>query len=448
MYVNFRKNKMKILIIGSGAREHTLAWKISQSEKVTKIFAAPGNGGIAQLAECVDISDGNIDRLLEFALKEQIDLTIVGPELPLVKGIVDIFEEKGLRIFGPHKKAANLEGSKAFSKDFMAKYNIPTAKYRNCKTYGEAADELNNVDFPIVIKADGLAAGKGVLICKDKDEALKALRDIMQTKKFGSAGETVVIEEFMTGIEASLLCFVDGNKIVPMESARDYKKAYDGDFGLNTGGMGCFSPNPIFTEQVKNEIKVNILDMISSGLSIEGIEFKGILFIGLMINETGTKVLEFNVRFGDPEAEVVIPRLESDLVEIIENTLDGKLTADMLKWSKQHSHCVIAASGGYPENYEKGKEISGLNQLDSDVVVFHGGTKLDGNKLVTNGGRVLAVAAKGNTLEEARAKVYENISKVSFDKIFYRKDIGKYELLVMSDELLVMSDELLVMSDE
>ncbi len=416
---------MKVLVIGSGAREHALIWKIAQNPKVKKIYAAPGNGGIAQLAECVNISDSDIDGQVEFALQKKIDLTIVGPELPLVNGVVDLFVERGLKIFGPHKAAAHLEGSKAFAKDFMEKYSIPTARYRNCYEIGDAVDELSEVHYPVVVKADGLAAGKGVLICNDQREALAAIQDIMKNKKFGDAGESVVIEEFLEGTEASLLCFVDGHKLIPMESARDYKKAFDGDTGLNTGGMGGFSPNPIFNEKITREIQTNILDNISYGLRREKLSYKGILFIGLMINKRGTKVLEFNVRFGDPETEVIIPRLETDIIDIIESTIAGTLTADQLKWTDKKCLCVMLTSGGYPESYEKDKEITGLDKLDKDVLAFHGGTKLEDGKLLTNGGRVMALTALGNSLNEIGDKVYKNIFNVRFDKMTYRSDIGE-----------------------
>ncbi len=416
---------MKVLVIGSGAREHALIWKIAQSNKVTKIFAAPGNGGIADLAECVNIGDGDIEELVKFAYNENIELTVVGTENPLVAGIVDIFNKQGLRIFGPDKVCANLEGSKAFAKDFMRKYDIPTAAYKNCSNVNEAIKELDNVEYPIVIKADGLAAGKGVIISQTKEEAKKTVNSIMKNSKFGSAGETVVIEEFLTGTEASLLCFVDNNTIFPMESARDYKKAYDNDEGLNTGGMGCFSPNPIFTPELDNIIKEKVLDKITIGLNKENMNFKGVLFIGFMVKDKDIKVLEFNVRFGDPETEVVLPRLKSDIVDIFDSVIDGKMTADLLKWSDKASHCVIAASGGYPEGYEKGKEINGIENTDKEVMIFHGGTKKVGDKILTNGGRVLAVTSLGKTPEEAKEKSYRNIAKINFDKMFYRKDIGQ-----------------------
>lgn len=416
---------MKVLIIGSGAREHTLAWKIAQSEKVKKIYAAPGNGGMAEIAECVDIKPDDIEQLLEFAKQNAVDLTVVGPEQPLVLGIVDKFNTAGLKIFGPNSKGARLEGSKAYSKRFMKRYSIPTAKYEVFYKPQEAKKALDNFDFPLVVKADGLAGGKGAIICQNREESEKAINQLMIEKSFGAAGSQVVIEEYLSGIEASLLCFVSGTKIIQMESARDYKKALDGDKGLNTGGMGCFSPNPVFTPELNQFIQSRILNNTIVGLNKENINFRGVLFIGLMIKDNEAKVLEYNVRFGDPEAEVIIPRLENDLVSIIEKTINGNITKNDLTWSPRKSLCVIAASGGYPESYQKGEKITGLNNLDKDIMVFHGGTKKAGEETITSGGRVLAITALGNTLEEARKKVYENIEKIAFEKIFYRKDIGK-----------------------
>ncbi|RKD29035.1 phosphoribosylamine--glycine ligase [Thermohalobacter berrensis] len=415
---------MKVLVIGSGAREHAIVWKIAQSERVSKIYCAPGNGGISQIAECVNIKAEDIDTLLAFALKEEIDLTVVGPEAPLVAGIVDRFTEKGLKVFGPNREGARLEGSKVYSKKFMEKYNIPTAKYKTYNSYEDVKNELSEYNYPLVIKADGLAAGKGVIICQELQEAEDAIESIMVDKKFGESGDRIVVEEFLEGIEASLLCFVDGKNIVPMESARDYKKAFDGDKGPNTGGMGCFSPNPIFTDGLKERIRKEILDKVIEGFKKEKIDFKGVLFIGLMITDEGPKVLEFNVRFGDPEAEVVLPRLESDIIDIFEKTIDGRLEKEDLKWSTKKSLCVIAASGGYPIKYEKGKEINGLDKIDDDVIVFHGGTKKEDGKLYTNGGRVLAVTSLRDDMESVRKVVYDNIERIKFQDMYYRKDIG------------------------
>jgi len=416
---------MKILIVGGGAREHTICWKLNQSDKVTKMYCAPGNAGIAQIAECINIKAEDIEEITKFSVAEKIDMVVVGPEGPLVSGLVDMLMENGIRAFGPNKKGARLEGSKSYSKDFMKKYNIPTAKYETYTDSQKALEGLQNFNTPIVVKADGLAAGKGVLICQTIEEAEDAVNSIMKNKQFGDAGSTVVIEEFLDGTETSLLCFVNGKDIIPMESARDYKKAYDGDKGLNTGGMGCFSPNPIYTESLKRYIKENILDTTLNGFIKEDMDFRGILFIGLMITGDEAKVLEYNTRFGDPETEVVLPRLKSDLCSVMEKTIDGTLTSDDLQWTEEESATVILASGGYPESYEKGKVITGLDLVDDDVIVFHGGTKLSDEKVLTDGGRVLAVTALGDTIEEAREKVYKNIEKVKFEKMEYRKDIAK-----------------------
>lgn len=416
---------MKILVVGSGAREHTICWKIKKSRHVSKLYCAPGNAGISQIAECVDIKADDLIKLVEYSVNNKIDLVVVGPEVPLVAGLVDLLNEKGIKAFGPTKSGAKFEGSKSYSKDFMKKYNIPSAQYEVYTDSKTAIECLNKFNTPLVVKADGLAAGKGVIICETICDAEQAIKSIMDNKQFGDAGNTVVIEEFLQGIEASLLCFVDGKNIIPMESARDYKKAYDDDKGLNTGGMGCFSPNPIYTEELKKYIKQHILDTTLKGLLVEGIDFKGVLFIGLMIENNQAKVLEYNARFGDPETEVVLPRLKSDLVDIMLNCIDGKLSEDDLKWKDEQCVTVVLASGGYPESYEKGKVITGLNDVDDDIVIFHGGTKLSGDKIVTDGGRVLAVTAMGETILEARNKVYENIPKIYFEKIQYRTDIAK-----------------------
>jgi len=416
---------MNILVVGGGAREHTICWKLKQSKKVSKIYCAPGNAGISQIAQCVKIKAEDIKGITEFAVAERIDMVVVGPEGPLVAGLVDVLKENGIKTFGPNKKGARLEGSKSYSKDFMKKYNIPTAKYETYVKPQDALNGLKNFNVPIVVKADGLAAGKGVLICQTVKEAEDAINSIMNDKQFGDAGSIVVIEEFLNGTETSLLCFVNGKDIIPMESARDYKKAYDNDMGLNTGGMGCFSPNPIYTESLKSFIKKNILDTTLNGFIGEEIDFRGILFIGLMITGDEAKVLEYNTRFGDPETEVVLPRLNSDLCEVMEKTIDGTLTPDDLQWSNEESTTVILASGGYPESYEKDKEIKGLDLVDDDVMVFHGGTKLFDGKVLTDGGRVLAVTALGKTIEEAREKVYKNIPKIKFEKMEYRNDIAK-----------------------
>ncbi|HPB78596.1 MAG TPA: phosphoribosylamine--glycine ligase [Sedimentibacter sp.] len=416
---------MKILVVGRGAREHAICWKLKQSSKLSKLYCAPGNAGISQIAECVDIKADELSKLVEYSVKNSIDLVVVGPEVPLVAGLVDMLNEKGIKAFGPAKAGAKFEGSKSYSKDFMKKYSIPSANYEIYTDSEKAIGELYKFNTPIVVKADGLAAGKGVLICETHEEAKEAIKSIMVKKLFGEAGNTVVIEEFLKGTEASLLCFVDGKNMIPMESARDYKKAYDQDKGLNTGGMGCFSPNTIFTEELNKYIKENILDRTLNGFLNENIEFKGVLFIGLMIENNQAKVLEYNARFGDPETEVVLPRLKSDLIDLMLKCIEGNLSEDDLQWEDNKCVTVILASGGYPESYKKGKEITGLNEVDDDIIIFHGGTKLSGNKTITNGGRVLAVTAMGKSLEEARNKVYKNIPKINFEKMEYRTDIAK-----------------------
>lgn len=416
---------MRILVIGGGAREHAICWKLKQGDSLVKLYCAPGNAGISKIAECIDIKSEDVDGIINFAVSEKIDLAVIGPEGPLVAGLTDMLTEKGIKTFGPDKKGARLEGSKSYSKDFMKKYNIPTANYEVYDDPEKALIGLNKFTVPVVIKADGLAAGKGVIICQTIKEAEAAINDIMKTKQFGNAGDTIVIEEFLDGIEASLLCFVNGKEIIPMESARDYKKAYDNDLGLNTGGMGCFSPNPIYTENLKEYIRENILNTTLNGFKGEGIDFRGVLFIGLMIKDNKAKVLEYNTRFGDPETEVVLPRLKSDLSEIMIKTIEGTLKPEDLKWTEEKSVTVILASGGYPEIYEKGKEITGLDSVDDDIIIFHGGTKKAGDRILTDGGRVLAVTAMGKSLEEAGEKIYRNIKKINFEKMQYRTDIAR-----------------------
>lgn len=416
---------MKILIIGSGGREHALCWKIAQSIRVSKIYCAPGNGGTSEIAENINIGADEIDKLLEFAKNNAIDLTIVGPENPLANGIVDKFEEKGLRIFGVNKKAAQLESSKKFSKELMEKYEIPTAKYRSFNDGNKAIEGLKEFNYPLVIKADGLALGKGVIICENEKEALDSIKLIMKDKAFGAAGDTIIIEEFLEGTETSLLCFVSEGRLFPLESAKDYKQIYDGDLGPNTGGVGCYSPNPIMDSEMLKTIERDILNKIETGLEYEYIDYKGIIFIGLMITREGPKVLEFNCRFGDPETEVLIPRLETDLVDILQKTLDGNLREEDLIWTEKPCITVVLTSEGYPLEYEKGKEIQGLENLDEDIILFHNGTKKVEDKIYTNGGRVLSITVLGDTLDEARKKVYENIEKINFQGMYYRKDIGK-----------------------
>ncbi|SJX18719.1 phosphoribosylamine--glycine ligase [Clostridioides difficile] len=416
---------MKILVVGGGGREHAICWKLSKEKNIEKIYCAPGNAGIANVAECVNIGDTNIEELLKFAKENEIGLTIVGPEVPLVMGIVDEFEKEGLRVFGPNKKCAQLEGSKAFSKDFMIKHNIPTAKYKEYTNLEEAISEIDSFGYPVVIKADGLAAGKGVVIPENREDAIATLKEMMSDKKFGAAGDKIVIEEFLKGIETSILAFVDNDTIVPMASAKDHKKVNNYEQGPNTGGMGTFSPSEIYTEELANKVKETVLEKTLEGFKKDGLNFKGILFVGLMITEDGEKVLEYNVRFGDPETQSVLFRLETDLHEIMEAILDNKLKDIEINYSDDEAVCVMLTSGGYPDSYEKGKIITGLENLDDDIVVFHSGTKmLDGN-LVTNGGRVIGITAKSTAVKDAAEKVYENIKKINFEGMHYRTDIGR-----------------------
>ena len=418
---------MKVLVVGSGGREHAICWKISQSPKVDKIYCAPGNAGISQIAECVDIKAMEFDKLVAFAKEKNIDLTVIGMDDPLVGGIVDVFEAEGLRVFGPRKNAAILEGSKAFSKDLMKKYNIPTAAYETFTSADDAKAYLENAEYPIVLKADGLALGKGVLICPTKEEALAGVDELMLDKKFGSAGNTIVIEEFMTGREVSVLSFVDGNTIKIMSSAQDHKRAKDGDQGLNTGGMGNFSPSPFYTKEVDDFCKKYVYQPTVDAMAAEGREFKGIIFFGLMLTADGPKVLEYNARFGDPETQVVLPRMKNDLVDLFEACIDGTLDQIDLEFEDNAAVCVVLASAGYPEHYEKGFEIRGLeNFKDRDgYYVFHAGSKFDEQgRVVTNGGRVLGVTATGTNLKEARANAYKATEWIDFDNKYMRHDIG------------------------
>lgn len=418
---------MKILIVGSGGREHALAWKIAQSPKAEKIYCAPGNAGIAEYAECVDITAMEFDKLAAFAKEKEIDLTVIGMDDPLVGGIVDVFEAQGLRVFGPRKNAAILEGSKAFSKDLMKKYDIPTAAYENFDDPEKALAYLEHADFPIVLKADGLALGKGVLICNTLEEAKDGVKSIMLDKKFGSAGNQMVIEEFMTGREVSVLSFVDGKTIRIMTSAQDHKRALDGDQGLNTGGMGTFSPSPFYTEEVDAFCRKYIYQKTVDAMAAEGREFKGIIFFGLMLTSKGPKVLEYNARFGDPEAQVVLPRMKNDIIDVFEACVDGTLDQIELGFEDNAAVCVVLASDGYPVKYDKGLEIRGLeNFKDKEgYYVFHAGTKFKDGKIVTNGGRVLGVVATGDDLKKARANAYEAVKLVDFDNKYCRSDIGK-----------------------
>ena len=418
---------MKILIVGSGGREHAIAWKVAQSPKVDKIYCAPGNAGISEYAECVDIGAMEFDKLVAFAKEKQIDLTVVGMDDPLVGGIVDAFEAEGLRVFGPRKNAAILEGSKAFSKDLMKKYDIPTAVYENFDDPQKALEYLETADMPIVLKADGLALGKGVLICNTLEEAREGVQSIMMDKKFGTAGNKMVIEEFMTGREVSVLSFVDGKNIRIMTSSQDHKRAMDGDQGLNTGGMGTFSPSPFYTDEVDEFCKKYIYQKTVDAMAAEGREFKGVIFFGLMLTPKGPKVLEYNARFGDPETQVVLPRMKNDIVDVFEACVDGTLDQIDLEFEDNAAVCVVLASDGYPVKYEKGFPIHGLEHVKGckDKFVFHAGSKLKDGQIVTNGGRVLGVTAIGSTLKEARANAYKAVELVDFDNKYYRHDIGK-----------------------
>ena len=419
---------MKVLIVGSGGREHAIAWSVAKSPKVDKIYCAPGNAGIAEYAECVDIGAMEFEKLAAFAKEKEIDLTIVGMDDPLVGGIVDVFEAEGLRVFGPRKNAAILEGSKAFSKDLMKKYNIPTAAYENFTDPQEALAYLETAKMPIVLKADGLALGKGVLICNTLEEAKEGVRTIMEDKKFGSAGNTMVIEEFMTGREVSVLSFVDGKTIKIMSSAQDHKRAKDGDQGLNTGGMGNFSPSPFYTKEVDDFCKKYIYQATVDAMAAEGRPFTGVIFFGLMLTEDGPKVLEYNARFGDPEAQVVLPRMKNDIIDVMEACVDGKLDMIDLQFEDNAAVCVVLASDGYPVAYEKGFPISGFENFEGkdDYYCFHAGTAFDKDgRIVTNGGRVLGITATGKDLKEARAKAYEATEWITFDNKYMRHDIGK-----------------------
>ncbi len=418
---------MKVLVVGGGGREHAIVTAVAKSPRVDKIYCVPGNAGIAKLAECAPIGVMEFDKIVMFALEKQVDLCIVGPDDPLVAGLTDVLETAGIKTFGPEKKAAILEGSKAFSKDLMKKYNIPTAKYENFDNSKDAIAFLSECDFPIVLKADGLALGKGVLICKDYDEAVAGVHEIMDDKKFGTAGNRMVIEEFMTGREVSVLSFTDGKTIKIMTSAQDHKRAKDNDEGLNTGGMGTFSPSPFYTKEVDEFCKKYIYQATVDAMRAEGREFKGVIFFGLMITKDGPKVLEYNARFGDPEAQVVITRMKNDIVDVCEACVDGKLDNIELEFEDNAAVCVVLASDGYPVSYEKGKEIRGLENFDGkdDYFCFHAGSKEAEGKIVTNGGRVLGITALGSDLKEARKKAYEATKWVDFDNKYMRNDIGK-----------------------
>ncbi|MDP6379873.1 MAG: phosphoribosylamine--glycine ligase [Phycisphaerae bacterium] len=417
---------MKVLVIGGGGREHALVWKIAQSPLVDRVYCAPGNPGMEELAELVPIKPDDIEGLLAFAKKEGIGLTVVGPEDPLIAGIVDLFESEGLRIFGPSKDGAQLEGSKAFAKELMNRHAVATAEYCVCEDMEEALRYIDTHEEPLVVKASGLAKGKGVMVCDTQDEARAAVRDIMQERIFGDAGDLVLIEERLVGEEASIIVLTDGTNIYPLESSQDHKPALDGDKGPNTGGMGAYSPAPVVTDEVMAHVEREILVPIVHGLKMEGITYRGVLYVGLMITAGGAKVLEFNVRLGDPETQPILARLKSDIVPALEATIDGRLDRATLEWDPRAAICVVMASGGYPGEYEKGMEITGLDAAAEvpDTVVFHAGTKREGEKIVTAGGRVLGVTALGDTISDARDAAYDAVSRIHFHRAHWRTDIA------------------------
>ncbi len=423
---------MKVLVVGSGGREHALIWKLKQSKKVTQLFCAPGNAGTALLAQNIDIQSDDLKNLLTFAQDNQIDLTVVGPEVPLVAGIVDRFEEKGLRVFGPKAQAAFLEGSKVFSKQLMAKYHLPTAESATFDDLGEARDYLAGLEerfgpqYQVVVKADGLAAGKGVVVCHELSEAERAVEEMLGDQIFGEAGSQVLIEECLIGEEASILAFTDGKTILPMASSQDHKRVNDNDLGPNTGGMGAYSPAPVVTDKLMKEIDKTILQPLLIGLQKEGIDYRGVIYVGVMVTKKGPMILEFNVRFGDPETQPILMRLKNDLVEVMEAVIDRKLDQIKLVWDDRPAVCVVMAAGGYPGKYEKGKPIHGLEQAAklTDAYVFHAGTKNEKNKIVTFGGRVLGVTGLGKSIPEAIKHAYEAVSLITFEFAHFRKDIG------------------------
>lgn len=416
---------MRILVVGGGGREHALVWKLRQSQRVKEIFCAPGNSGIAQMATCVNIQAEDVPGLLTFAKQEQIDLTVVGPEIPLTNGIVDLFQQQGLKIFGPSRAAAEIEGSKALAKDIMAKYNIPTARYATFDDAAEARAYVKQYGAPCVIKADGLAAGKGVIVAMDEETALAAVDFIMAERAFGQAGDRVVIEEYLEGEEVSVLAFVDGETIVPMVASQDHKRVGDNDTGPNTGGMGAYAPAPVYTPELAAVVEREILHPTVQALAAEGRPYRGVLYAGLMVTATGPKVLEFNARFGDPETQPVLSLLETDLVDIIEAILAGRLAEQPVKWRDEAAVCVVMAAAGYPGSYQKGQVITGLNEVPEGVVVFHAGTANKNGQVVTSGGRVLGVTATGKDIQEAIKKAYQGVSAIHFAGAHYRKDIGK-----------------------
>ena len=415
---------MKVLVIGSGGREHAIAYKLNLSDKVSQIYAIPGNPGIASFGINVNGSVEDIPFILNFVKENKIDLTVIGPEVPLCLGLADVLEENGFKVFGPKAKAAMLEGSKAFSKEFMVRHNIPTAKYVEVNDYENAVNQLVNFTYPLVIKADGLAAGKGVVIVNDENEAKETLKAMLVDNYLSGAGKKVVIEEFLNGFECSLLCFIDGNSIVPMVSAKDHKQIFDGNLGPNTGGMGTVSPNPFMISGMDEILKNEILTPFLNGLKKDNIDYRGVVFIGLMIENNKPKVLEFNVRFGDPETQSILLRLESDLYDIMVACADKKLDLIDVKWSSLHAGCLVLASKGYPASYPKGLEIKNIDQVEKDIIIFHAGTSIKDGKLVTSGGRVLNICALGNSLEEVREKIYKAAKIIDFEGKQYRNDIG------------------------
>ncbi|HOL83905.1 MAG TPA: phosphoribosylamine--glycine ligase [Thermoclostridium caenicola] len=417
---------MKVLVVGGGGREHALVWKLAQSPDVTKLYCAPGNGGIGEIAELVPIGAMDVDGIVNYSKAHQIDLVVVAPDDPLAIGMVDALETAGIKAFGPRKNAAVIEASKVFAKELMKKYRIPTADYRVFDNSRDAMEYVSQAELPLVVKADGLALGKGVLICHTRDEAIQAVRSIMEDKKFGSAGQRIVVEEFLTGPEVSVLAFTDGRTIKPMVSVQDHKRAFDQDKGPNTGGMGTFSPSRVYTEDIARECMETIFRPTVEAMNQEGRTFKGVLYFGLMLTEKGPRVLEYNARFGDPETQVVMPRLKTDLLKIMQAVVNEELDRIDIEWHEDAAVCVVMASGGYPEAYEKGFEITGLDQVanQSDIMVFHAGTKKEGEKFLTNGGRVLGVTARGSDLEEARRKAYDAVSRIHFKNAHYRRDIG------------------------
>lgn len=415
---------MKVLIIGSGGREHAIAYTLNKSPKVSEIHAIPGNPGIGLIGTCHSGSVEDLDFILEFVKTNNIDLTVIGPEVPLCMGLADLLEENGYKTFGPKKFAATLEGSKVFAKEFMMNHNIPTAAYKEVDNYEDAVVALANFTYPVVVKADGLAAGKGVVICEDEVTAKDTLKQMLVDGILDGAGSKVILEEFLTGFECSLLCFTDGSTIVPMVSAKDHKQIFDGNIGPNTGGMGTVSPNPFMPENMDEVLKNTILDPFMEGLRKENMDFRGVIFIGLMIDKGVAKVLEFNVRFGDPETQSILLRLDTDLFDIMYAVANKTLNQVDVKWKNIHTGCLVLASGGYPGSYEKGKVITGLDNVDEDIIIFHAGTKEVDNDIVTNGGRVLNICATGSSLDDVRNKVYKASEKINFEGKYCRKDIG------------------------